>query len=177
VHYHASTGRGALPFQLPRQKFRRTVRGKKMLAPPVGLLSLLRWARGPQSVPCTLGTPAHHLQVESRGRVYIHELSHVLRLRILPPCIDGSGATTRPAAPNPTSLLGRALALLYVPLLWSSPPCSEGLRCWHASRDTLWVVNKEILRHKRRAERLAHYRGVSACYRGTCKTCRQTMML
>jgi hypothetical protein len=89
VHYHASTGRGALPFQPPRQKFRRTVRGKKILAPPVGSLPLLRWARGPLSVPCTLGTPAHHLQVESRGRVYIHELSHVLRLRILPPCKGG----------------------------------------------------------------------------------------
>jgi hypothetical protein len=50
----------------------------------------------------------------------------VPRLRTHLPTGEGSGATTCPMAPDPTSLLGRALALPRVPRLRTPPPCWEG---------------------------------------------------
>jgi hypothetical protein len=79
----------------------------------------------------------------------------VPRLRIMPPCSgglgrchvprgfgsclsarEGSGVATCPAAPDPASLLGRALALPHVPRLWILPPCSRGLQRCHVSHGT-----------------------------------------
>jgi hypothetical protein len=46
-------------FAIPRYKVPKSSAGKEMLAPPVGSLPLLRWARVPLSVPCRPGTPAY----------------------------------------------------------------------------------------------------------------------
>jgi hypothetical protein len=82
-------------------------------------------------------------------------LPRVLRLWILPPCSgglrrchvshgtgsclparEGYGAATCPMAPDPASLLGRALMLLCIPRYWILPSCSGGLRRYHVSYDT-----------------------------------------
>jgi hypothetical protein len=80
-------------------------------------------------------------------------LPHIPRLWILPPCSgglrrchasrgsgsclptqEGSGAATRPTAPDPASLLRRALVLPHIPWLRILPLYSKGLRCYHMSR-------------------------------------------
>jgi hypothetical protein len=54
-------------FAIPRYKVPKSSAGKEMLAPPAGSLHLLRWARGPLSVPCRPGTPAYKFQVKTKG--------------------------------------------------------------------------------------------------------------
>jgi hypothetical protein len=68
AHYHFNRQDGI---------FRKATWGKEMLAPPTGSLPLLRWAQGPLSVPCTLGTPAYRLQVKIKSGACIH----------VPPCV------------------------------------------------------------------------------------------
>jgi hypothetical protein len=77
----------------------------------------------------------------------------VSRLRIPPSCLgglwryhmscgsesclptqEGSGAATCPTAPDPASLLMRALVLPHIPWLQILPPYSKGLRRCHMSR-------------------------------------------
>jgi hypothetical protein len=104
------------------------------------------------SVPCRPGTPAYKLQVKIRRRTCFCALSRALRLRILPPCQgrlwrchvphgsrphlparEGSRAATCRTAPNPASLLGRALMLPHVSQLQTPSPYSRGLQCCYMS--------------------------------------------
>jgi hypothetical protein len=92
---------------------------KRMLAPPAGSQLLPRWARGPLSVPCRMGTPAYKLQVKTRDSACIYALPCVLKHRTKPPRLgglwrchvsrdsephpsawEGSDATTCPMTPN-----------------------------------------------------------------------------
>jgi hypothetical protein len=84
--------------------------------------------------------------------VCIHTLPCALQLRTLPPCRgrpqcyhmphgsrprlpaqEGSGATRCYTALDPTSLLRMGLVLPYVTWLWTPPPYSRGLWCYHVS--------------------------------------------
>jgi hypothetical protein len=112
---HLTTGRTALPLHRSRAYSRRVVQGKEMLAPPVGLSPLLRWAQGPLSTPCRPGTPTCKLQDKPRSRVCDHALPHVQWYRTL------------------SSLLGRAPVPPLVPQLRIPPPRSGGLWCHHMS--------------------------------------------
>jgi hypothetical protein len=104
------------------------------------------------SVPCRPGTPAYKLQVKIRRRACFRALSRALRLQILPPCQgrlwrchvphgsrphlparEGSRAATCRTAPNPASLLGRALMLPHVSQLQTPSPYSRGLQCCYMS--------------------------------------------
>jgi hypothetical protein len=60
-------------------------------------------------LPCILGTSTHKLQTKTRR------------------------TATCPTAPDPASLLRRALMLPRTPRLWTPPPCSGGLLCYHMS--------------------------------------------
>jgi hypothetical protein len=77
-------------------------------------------------VPCIPDTPAYKYETKAKGRTCYHMLPCVPRLRTHLPTGEGSGATTCPMAPDPASLLGRALAPPCVPRLRTPPPCSEG---------------------------------------------------
>jgi hypothetical protein len=127
------------------------------LATPAGSLPLLRWARGPLSVPCKLGTPTYKLQVKTRSGSCIHAPPPNSTRPYLPAKV-GSYVVTCPVAPDPTSLLGRALAFPRVswlrtlpsrralvppcvPRHQTPPPCSGGLRRCHVSRSSLWAAN------------------------------------
>jgi hypothetical protein len=114
-----------------------------MLAPHASSQPLLRWDHGPLSVPYRPGTPAYKLQVKTVGKTCIHVLPHILQHRAGPhriPAREGSGSVTRPAAPNLTTPQKWAPMSPRVIWLWSPPPRIKGLRCWHASHFTPWVV-------------------------------------
>jgi hypothetical protein len=56
-----------------------------MLVPSAGLLPPPRWARGPLSVPCRLGTPAYKLQVKTKSGACNHTSPHTPQHWNLPP--------------------------------------------------------------------------------------------
>jgi hypothetical protein len=140
---------GALSLQLPRYKFKIAGLDGNMMAPPTGLLPLLRWARGPLSVSCRSGTPLTCFK-SSQGAWCTTTRCHVSSN--FGPCLpveEGSGATMYLEAPDPASSLRRALVLLHVPWLWTPPPHWGGLHRCHASHGSLWVIevkNKEMCR-------------------------------
>jgi hypothetical protein len=121
-----------------------------MMAPSAGSLPLLRWARGPLSVPCRSGTPAYRLKVKTWRRVRYHKLPHVPQLRTSPlywrglrcqhvststgprlPARVGSGAATCSTVSDPASPLRRAPTPPCVPWVLTPPPRWGGL---HAAR-------------------------------------------
>jgi hypothetical protein len=106
------------------------------LAPPAGSQPPPRWARGPLSVPCKLGTPAYRLNSKIRSKTYCHMPYSSRSCLLARGRGGGSIAVTYPTASDPASLLGRALALSRVLQLRISPPCSGGLRHCHVSRGT-----------------------------------------
>jgi hypothetical protein len=101
-----------------------------MLALPMVLLPLPRWARGTLSVPCRPGTPAYRLESKTR-KTYCH-MPYSTGSCL--PAREGFGAATCPAAPDAASMFGRAPTLPRVPQLRMLPPCSGGLRRCHMSR-------------------------------------------
>jgi hypothetical protein len=100
-----------------------------MLAPPVVSLPLLRWVRGPLSVPYRQGTPTYRLESKTRKTYYHMPYNTGSCL----PAREGSSAATSLVAPNPASLLVRALTLPRVPRLRILHPYSGGLRRCHVS--------------------------------------------
>jgi hypothetical protein len=95
----------------------------------VGSQPLPRWARGPLSVSCRLGTPTYKFQVKTRS-------GRGLTRHHVPcsagPCLlaeVGSEAVMCPVALDAASLIGRAPAPPRVPWLRTPPPCKGGLRC------------------------------------------------
>jgi hypothetical protein len=84
-------------------------------AAPVSSQPPPRWAQGPLSVSCRLGTLTYRLQVKTSSRACIHILSCVLQLRTSPP------------------LLRWLLAVPSVLQLRTSPPCQGGLQHSHVS--------------------------------------------
>jgi hypothetical protein len=104
-----------------------------VLTPPVGSLSLMRWARGPLSIPYRLGTPAYRLQVKTRSRMCCH-VSSSSELRL--PTEEGSSAAICPSALDLASLLMRALVLPHVLWLRTSPPYRGELQCCHVSNNS-----------------------------------------
>jgi hypothetical protein len=84
-------------------------------AAPVSSQPPPRWARGPLSVSCRLGTPTYRLQVKTSSRACIYILSCVLQLRTSPP------------------LLRWLLTVPSVLQLRTSPPCQGGLQHSHVS--------------------------------------------
>jgi hypothetical protein len=100
-----------------------------MLAPPVVSLPLLRWVWGPLSVPYRQGTPAYRLESKT-SKTYCH-MPYSAGSCL--PAREGSSAATSHVAPNPASLLVRALTLPRVPWLWILHPYSGGLRRCHLS--------------------------------------------
>jgi hypothetical protein len=124
----------ALCLQPPRQKFRRVVRGKRMLAPPGDSQPFLRWPEGHCQYPVDQVPPRTSFKPRQRAECASTccHASHGSRSHI--PTDEGSGAATRPAAPDPASPQRMAPVLPCVPWLHSPPPCSGGLRCCHASR-------------------------------------------
>jgi hypothetical protein len=84
--HHTSAGKGALPLQLPRQKFRRVAWGKKMLAPRAGSPLPGRWARGPPLVPCRPRTPTYQLEattsVTKPPRAGVHRRDQLERFSV-----------------------------------------------------------------------------------------------
>jgi hypothetical protein len=112
---HLSNGRGALSHQQSRLSFKKS-HGENMLSPPAGSMPLLRWVRGPLSIPCKPGTPAYMLQAKTKCKVCAHAL----------PC-----ATT---APKLTSLLREGPGVATCPRLQTPPLCLGGLQCHHMPR-------------------------------------------
>jgi hypothetical protein len=155
------------------------------VVPPAGSLPLLRWARGPLSVPYRPGTLAYKLQVKTRRRACIRTLPHALWLWTLPPyrgglwryhvphdfgprlpAREGSSAVTCHMALNPASLLRRAPVLPHAPWLRTLPTCSGELLCGHVSRDPQKVAglkDKERLSWPTYAARLVCFQGAPTC--------------
>jgi hypothetical protein len=75
---------------------------------------------GPLSVPYRPGTPVYKLQVNTKSGACIHVFS-------------GSDAATCSVAPDPASLLGRALVRPHAQWLRTPPPYYRGLRYHHMS--------------------------------------------
>jgi hypothetical protein len=101
----------------------------------------------------------------------------------------GSGVATCSMALDLTSQLRWALTQLHTLWLWTSPPGRGGLRCYHVSRGSLWVVS---FKHKEKPSRSAcaarhacahismvpHIRAImrlqyvlADCVVNTCKAC------
>jgi hypothetical protein len=157
---HLSTCKTALPLHRSRSYSGTTARGRKMLAPPAGSMPLLRWAQGHCQYPADQVPPrtSSDLRKDAGRAATCCRVSH------------GTG----PGRPVREGSGGAMCLRLRTP---SPPPlCSGGLRCHHVSRDPAWAVNKEILQHNRCAAGLTRYRGMPTCYRGTCKTYRQTVL-
>jgi hypothetical protein len=121
------TDRTTMPQSQSRSYSRRNTRGRKILAPPAGSPPFLRWVRGALSVPCKSGTPAYKLQTTVRSKACNNILPRIPQYWAHPPYVggllcchascssgsrlpvrEGSGTATRPAAPDPASLRGRA---------------------------------------------------------------------
>jgi hypothetical protein len=145
-------------------------------------------------------------------------LPHALWFRTLPPCRgrlwrchvphgsgprlptrEGSGGATCPTAPDPISLLRRALVLPRAPRLRTPPPClgglqychlshsSEpylhtqcgGLRCCHVScnpQGAADIQNKERLSYNDMKQGTHISKTRPRVNRGGCKTCGQMML-
>jgi hypothetical protein len=130
---HIRSTRGALPLQLPSEKFKVIGRSAKKLAPPTGSQPLPRWAQGPLSIPYRPDTSVYKLQIKTRSMACIHVLPSVLQLRTSPPVEVGSGTAMCPVAPDLASLLRRAPAPPHVPWPGILPPCRGGLQRCHMS--------------------------------------------
>jgi hypothetical protein len=126
---HASVGRAALPHGNTKVQNLEKQHGKKMLAPPVGSLPLLRWAWGPLSVPCRLSTP--HISSKSRRRarcaLTCTHMSHGSSSCLLAQV--SSKAVMCPMAPAPASWHRATLELPRVLWLQLPPPGSVQLCC------------------------------------------------
>jgi hypothetical protein len=132
---HMFADRTALPRYHSRSCSRRTTWGKEILAPPVDLLPLLRWAQGPLSIPYRPGTTCASTKLKQRSRAYVLALSCVPRHQVHNcPVQRGSGGAVCPTAPDPTSLLRRGPVLPRIPPLRTLPLCSGGVQCCHVSR-------------------------------------------
>jgi hypothetical protein len=171
---------GALPLQLSSGKFKITKRGTERMAPPVGLLPLLRWAWGSLSVPCRQGTPTTDIKIRqhvehatmsrcvfrgSRPHLPTREGSGAVTCSTAPDLAsECSSAATHPMALDPASLLGRASASPRVIHLRTPPPRWRGLQCRHMSSSSLRAIgrrNKErhthvFPRHACMVPRLGH---------------------
>jgi hypothetical protein len=150
------------------------------MAPPVGSLPLLRWAWGPLSVSCRLGTPTTDIKIRqpveratmsrclfrgSRPHLPTREGSSAVTCSTAPDLAsECSSAATHPMALDPASLLGRAPASPRVVHLRIPPPRWRGLQCCHVSSSSLWAIgrrNKErhthvFPRHAHMVPRLGH---------------------
>jgi hypothetical protein len=78
-----------------------------LLAPPVGSLPPVRWARGPLSVSCRLGTSAYMLQAKTKGKVCAHTLPHATAVPETTSLLrDGSNTATCLRLQTPPFFLG-----------------------------------------------------------------------
>jgi hypothetical protein len=64
-----SAPQGGSPLQLPSEKLKVAGQGTKKFSPPVGSQPPPRWARGPLSVPCRLGTPVYKSKHDAHRRI------------------------------------------------------------------------------------------------------------
>jgi hypothetical protein len=119
-----------------------------MLAPPVGLQPLLRWAQGPLSVFSRSSTTAYKLQVRTRDMGCIHALPRVLQHQTMPLRLGGLQRYYMSHGSRPTSLVRWALAQPRVPRLRTSPRLRGELRCHrksHGSRPRLSTQRATVL--------------------------------
>jgi hypothetical protein len=86
VHYNTTYQLWVATCLLAEPRYsRRTVRGKKILAPPRGSSPLVWWALEPLSVSCRLGTPTYKLQTTARSRACSNALPCVPQHWAQPP--------------------------------------------------------------------------------------------
>jgi hypothetical protein len=125
--HHATIGKTELPCRNTKMQSSKKQRGKRDVGPTTGSPPLLRWARGPLSVPCRPGTPAYKFQVKTKGE------THVINLSMNRTARGSSGVAACPVAPAPTAQPGAALGSPRVLRLQLPLPGLGQLRGHHVS--------------------------------------------